>query len=151
VSRALAIALRDHGFRVKVADTSYEEIRAARMAGLEVYYGDPISSHADQFLELAGIGRLFAVSRRSRWNTLACMKFRNEFGPQRVFSLRNSEDKDLSERSRIADEYAAPRLFGSDSPTRSLPACSPAAPGSKPSSCRKTSVSMTTSVRTIRD
>jgi NhaP-type Na+/H+ or K+/H+ antiporter len=114
VSRALAIALREHGFRVKVADTSYEEIRAARMAGLEVYYGDPISSHADQFLELSGIGRLFAVSRRSRWNTLACMKFRNEFGPQRVFSLRNSEDKDLSERSRIADEYAAPRLFGSD-------------------------------------
>jgi hypothetical protein len=151
VSRALAIALREHGFRVKVADTSYEEIRAARMAGLEVYYGDPISSHADQFLELSGIGRLFAVSRRSRWNTLACMKFRNEFGPQRVFSLRNSEDKDLSERSRIADEYAAPRLFGSDLTYEKFASLLAGGPGSKPSNCRKTSVSMTTSVRTIRD
>jgi NhaP-type Na+/H+ or K+/H+ antiporter len=114
VARALAIALKDLGFRVKLADTSYEEIRAARMAGLEVYYGDPISSHADQFLELTGIGRLFAVSRRSRWNTLACMKYRGEFGPQRVFSLRNSEDRDESERERLADEYAPPRLFGSE-------------------------------------
>jgi NhaP-type Na+/H+ or K+/H+ antiporter len=114
VARALALALKDHGFRVKVADTSYEEIRAARMAGLEVYYGDPLSSHADQYLELAGIGRLFAVSRRTRWNTLACMKFRSEFGPQRVFSLRTSEDREDSERSRLADEYAPPRLFTED-------------------------------------
>lgn len=114
VARALALALKEHGFRVKLADTSYEEIRAARMAGLEVYYGDPISSHADQFLELAGIGRLFAVSRRSRWNTLACMKYRSEFGPQRVFSLRNSEDRSDSERERLSDDYAPPPLFGED-------------------------------------
>lgn len=114
VARALAKALQEQGYRVKLADTSYEETRAARMAGLEVYYGDPISSHADQFLELSGIGRLFAVSRRSRWNTLACMKFRSEFGPLRVFSLRNSEDRKDTERSRIADEYAPPRLFSPD-------------------------------------
>lgn len=114
VARAVAIALRDQGFRVKVADTSYEEIRAARMVGLEVYYGDPVSSHAQQFLELVGIGRLFAMSRRSRWNTLACMKYRSDFGANRVFSLRTAEDKGDSERSRISDEYAAPRLFGSD-------------------------------------
>ncbi|MFK7830367.1 MAG: cation:proton antiporter [Congregibacter sp.] len=114
VARALATALQDNGFRVKLADTSYEETRAARMAGLDVYFGDPLSSHADQYLELSGIGRLFGVSRRSRWNTLACMKFRNDFGPQRVFSLRNSEDRDKSDRERIADEYAPPRLFGPD-------------------------------------
>ena len=114
VARALALALKNQGFRVKVADTSYDEIRAARMGGLEVYYGDPISSHADQFLELSGIGRLFAVSDRTRWNTLACMKYRSEFGPQRVFSLRTSEDREQSDRSRLADDYAPPRLFGED-------------------------------------
>ncbi|MDP5070572.1 MAG: cation:proton antiporter [Congregibacter sp.] len=114
VARAIAKALKDEGYRVKLADTSYEEIRAARMAGFEVYFGDPISSHADQYLELTGIGRLFAVSRRSRWNTLACMKFRSEFGAQRVFSLRNSEDRKETERSRIADDYAPPRLFTTD-------------------------------------
>ncbi|GAB5413907.1 MAG: sodium:proton antiporter [Congregibacter sp.] len=114
VAREIGLVLKGLGFRVKLSDTSYEETRAARMAGLEIYYGDPISSHADQYLELSGIGRLFATSRRSRWNTLACMKFKSEFGPQRVFSLRTSEDKQRSERERIANEYAPPRLFGND-------------------------------------
>jgi len=114
VARAVGLALRQQEFRVKLADTSYEEIRSARMAGLETYYGDPISSHAEQFLELVGIGRLFAMSRRSRWNTLSCMKYRAEFGGNRVFSLRNAEDRDASEREKLADDYRVPRLFGED-------------------------------------
>lgn len=114
VARAIGLALRQQGFRVKLADTSYEEIRSARMAGLETYYGDPISSHAEQFLELVGIGRLFAMSRRSRWNTMSCMKYRTEFGGNRVFSLRNAEDRDVSEREKLADDYRVPRLFGED-------------------------------------
>lgn len=114
VARAVGLALMRQGFRVKLADTSYEEISSARMAGLETYYGDPISSHADQFLELVGIGRLFAMSRRSRWNTLSCMKYRTEFGGNRVFSLRNAEDRDTSEREKLADDYRVPRLFGED-------------------------------------
>ncbi|TCO76691.1 cation:proton antiporter [Chromatocurvus halotolerans] len=114
VARAVGHALQQQGFRVKLADTSYEEIRSARMAGLETYYGDPISSHADRYLELVGIGRLFAMSRRPRWNTLACMKYRTEFGPTRVFSLRNDEDRETSEREKLADEYRVPRLFQDD-------------------------------------
>ena len=114
VARAVGDVLRRQGFRVKLADTSYEEVKAARMAGLETYYGDPISSHADQYLELVGIGRLFAMSRRSRWNTLACMKFRGDFGANRVFSLRNAEDRHASERETLAEDYQVPRLFGED-------------------------------------
>jgi NhaP-type Na+/H+ or K+/H+ antiporter len=71
VARAIGQALVRQGFRVKLSDTSYEEIRSARMAGLETYYGDPISAHADQYLELVGIGRLFAMSRGhagTRWH-----------------------------------------------------------------------------------
>ena len=114
VARAIAQALTRQGFRVKLADTSYEEIRSARMAGLETYYGDPISSHAEQYLELVGIGRLFAMSRRARWNTLACLKYRSEFGPKRVFSLRNAEEREESNRERPVDEFRAPRMFGKD-------------------------------------
>jgi Trk K+ transport system NAD-binding subunit len=112
VARAVGKSLKEQGFRVKLADTSWEEIRAARMSGLETYYGDPLSSHAEQSLELIGIGRLLAMSRRPRWNTLACLKYRSEFGAQRVFSLRNAEEQTRSERERPAEEFRAPALFG---------------------------------------
>ncbi len=112
VARIVGKALMQQGFRVKLTDTTWSEIQAARMDGLDTYYGDPVSAHADRQLELEGIGRLFAMSRRPALNTLAAFKFRREFGRNRVFTLRNSQEKDASEKRRVAESFRAPRLFG---------------------------------------
>lgn len=114
VARVIGKALLKQGFRVKLTDTTWSEIQAARMDGLDTYYGDPVSAHADRQLELEGIGRLFAMSRRPALNTLATIKFRREFGRNRVFTLRTSQERDESEKTRIADNLRAPRLFGED-------------------------------------
>jgi len=114
VARAIAQVLVKQGFRVKLADTSWQDIRKARMEGLETYYGDPLSSHASAFLELVGIGRLFAMSRSADGNTLACLKYRSTFGNNRVFSLRNAEERDNSDREKREDEFHATRMFGDD-------------------------------------
>ncbi len=112
VARLIGKALLKQGFRVKLTDTTWSEIQAARMDGLDTYYGDPVSAHADRQLELDGIGRLFAMSRRPALNTLSAFKFRREFGRNRVFTLRTSEEKDASEKRRVAENFRAPRLFG---------------------------------------
>jgi NhaP-type Na+/H+ or K+/H+ antiporter len=112
VARMIGKALLQQGFRVKLTDTTWSETQAARMDGLDTYYGDPVSAHADRQLELEGIGRLFAMSRRPALNTLAVVKFRREFGRNRVFTLRNAKEKDDSEKSRVAESFRAPRLFG---------------------------------------
>jgi hypothetical protein len=112
VARAIGKAVLQQGFRVKLTDTTWSEIQLARMDGLDTYYGDPVSAHADRQLELEGLGRLFAMSRRPSLNTLAAIKFRREFGRNRVFSLRNAKEKDASEKSRVAESLRAPRLFG---------------------------------------
>ena len=112
VARSIGKALLQQGFRVKLTDTTWSETQAARMDGLDTYYGDPVSAHADRQLELEGIGRLFAMSRRPALNTLAVVKFRREFGRNRVFTLRNTQEKDASEKSRVAENFRAPRLFG---------------------------------------
>ena len=112
VARMIGKALLQQGFRVKLTDTTWSETQAARMDGLDTYYGDPVSAHADRQLELEGIGRLFAMSRRPALNTLAAVKFRREFGRNRVFTLRNAQEKDDSEKRRVAENLRAPRLFG---------------------------------------
>ncbi len=111
VARNIATALQENGFRIKVTGTSWSDIRNARMEGLDTFFGSPVSAHADQQLDLVGIGRLFAMSRRPALNTLSCLKYRNEFGRNRVFSLRTTEEKDDFEKIRINDQYRAPRLF----------------------------------------
>lgn len=111
VARAIGKALKEKGYRIKITGTSWSECQAARMEGLDTYYGNPVSAHADQHLDLLGIGRVLAMSRRPALNTLACLKYRNEFGHNRIFTLRTSAEKDGSEKNRVNDRYRAPRLF----------------------------------------
>ncbi|MBQ0797880.1 MAG: sodium:proton antiporter [Porticoccaceae bacterium] len=114
VALAIGKALLSSGFRVKLASSSWSEIQTARMEGLETYFGNPVSAHADRHLDLMGIGRLLAMSRRPALNTLASMKYASEFGRQRVFTLRTSEEKDESDKARMGESYHTQRLFGGD-------------------------------------
>ena len=113
VALAIGKAVLNAGFRVKVASASWSEIQTARMEGLETYFGNPVSAHADRHLDLLGIGRLLAMSRRPALNTLASLKYASEFGRQRVFTLRTAEEKD-SEKERLGESYETQRLFGGD-------------------------------------
>ena len=114
VSRAIAKALTERNFRAVIADTNWDDIRTARMDGLATYYGNVVSEHADRHLDLVGVGRLFAMSRRPALNALACTRYKNEFGANNVFTLQTSEEKGASEKQAIATHYAGPRLFGEE-------------------------------------
>jgi NhaP-type Na+/H+ or K+/H+ antiporter len=112
VSRAIAKALTEKRFRVVIADTYWEDVRTARMEGLATYYGNVVSEHADRHLDLVGIGRLFAMSRRPALNALACTRYKNEFGTNNVYSLQTAEEKGAPEKQVIATHFAGSRLFG---------------------------------------
>jgi NhaP-type Na+/H+ or K+/H+ antiporter len=116
VARAIAIALKELDFRVLLADGDWEHIRAARMQNLDTYFGNIVSQHADQHLDLVGIGRLFALSRQPNLNALACFRYSTEFNAGNVFFLRTPEEESAgkSEKRTVADRYNGRQLFGED-------------------------------------
>ncbi|AVP56364.1 cation:proton antiporter [Pulveribacter suum] len=114
VARALAQALHGQGVQVLVADDDWAGIRAARMAGLPTYFGNPTSRHASHHLDLTGLGRLLALSTQYERNALAAVHFRREFGRDRVLALRTVAREEGSERQRLAEPLMAPALFGED-------------------------------------
>jgi NhaP-type Na+/H+ or K+/H+ antiporter len=114
VARAVAHALHDQGIAVLVADDDWSDIRSARMDSLKTWYGDPLSEHAERTLDLGGIGRLFAMSARRELNSLACVRYRPEFGRHRVYRLRVLERANGDQRREHAAAIRAPRLFGAD-------------------------------------
>ncbi|AND70148.1 sodium:proton antiporter [Dyella thiooxydans] len=111
VPRAVAKALHDGGIRVVLADDDWEGIRRARMDGLATFFGNPASSHADRHLDLTGIGRLLAMSTHRERNSLACLHYREEFGRDRVYRLRNLGPEETTDRAALADSLLAPPLF----------------------------------------
>jgi NhaP-type Na+/H+ or K+/H+ antiporter len=112
VARAIAKALAAQGVAVVVADEDWSDIRIARMEGLRTWYGDPLSEHAERTLDLDGIGMLFALSSRRELNSLACVRYRAEFGRHRVYALRVAEGG--NGRREHAQALRMPQLFGAD-------------------------------------
>ena len=115
-ARALGTALQQLGSRVLLADSSWENIRAARMEGLPTYFGHPASQHADAHLDLVGLGHLLGLSPAGELNTLACTRFRHDFGHQRLFVLVSGLERQRSDKHRASDEHRG-RLFGSQALT----------------------------------
>ncbi len=93
-ARALAASLRAQGVPVRIADTGWENVNAARMAGLDVYFGRVVSERADEELDLTGIGRLLALSPDRSLNALACFHFKHDFGPENLYRVRASEARE---------------------------------------------------------
>lgn len=120
LAREIALALRECGFDILVADTSRDHIRAARMNGLETYYGNVVSEHADQHLELIGIGHLLALSEYPEINLLACQRYRTEFGRHAVYAIQTENYHAVGMRSHFAISPAGRILFGADATIQRL-------------------------------
>lgn len=113
VAIAIAQELNRHGFDCMVSDSHWPYIREARMKDIKTYYGNVVSEHADQHLDLIGVGKLLAVSMNHDLNLLAATRYKNEFGRAHIFVL-NTEDKKKDEKHSVAKEGIARHLFGKE-------------------------------------
>jgi CPA1 family monovalent cation:H+ antiporter len=116
LARVIAGALKELGFHTLLADDDWEHVRAARLGGLDTYFGNVVSQHADRTLNLSGIGSMFALSRRPNLNALSCVRYRAEFGVGSVFFLPTPREEQAAEpeKRRITVRYSGRRLFAED-------------------------------------
>ncbi len=112
VARTIGKALLQAGFRVLLVDSNWEMIGKAKMEGLETYYGEPVSQHADRNLDLVGIGKLLALSPRGPLNTLSCMHYRMELGSKAVFAVQVAADLEMSKERKAVSHRKWRVLFG---------------------------------------
>ena len=109
VARRLGKALKEAGFRVLLCDTYWDNVRAARMDGLEARFVNPVSEEADRMLDLIGIGQMLALSPRAESNALAALRYRGEFGRQGVYRLASGakEGKEGADTGRVLFSHEA--------------------------------------------
>ncbi|CAE6932211.1 Belongs to the monovalent cation proton antiporter 2 (CPA2) transporter (TC 2.A.37) family [Vibrio sp. B1FLJ16] len=111
VAREIGQALARYDRRVLMTDSNWEYISQVRMLGLDSYYGNPISSHADDNLNLIGIGQVVALTSDQHFNIMACMRFVDDFGEDKVHCLRKTKANG-SEKHSVAEEYHGRLLLG---------------------------------------
>ena len=99
-----------------LCDAHWDNVRAARMEGLQARFVNAVSEEADRKLDLVGIGQMLGMSPRVEFNALAALRYRGEFGRQGVYRLASGakEGKEDADTGRV--------LFAPDATHASLTA-----------------------------
>jgi len=108
VARSLAKALISKGIPVVLTDTSWENVRASRMDNLRVYYGNPVSEHAENNLDLTGIGHMLAISPYKQLNTLSTYHYLDLMDAENVLGLPEG-DQDVRASHQSSEKYVQTR------------------------------------------
>ena len=87
VARSIGLGLKELGFPVLLSDPAWENCHLVRMAGLDCYYGNPQSEHAERFIPLADIKMVLALSSNRHYNALGIQHFSHLLDENIVFSL----------------------------------------------------------------
>ena len=114
VACCVAKAIRDQGFRVVLADTNWSNLALAKQKGLPTYEGNPVSEDALHYLDLAGVGRMLALSAHENMNVAALLHYRLEFGSGSVFTLRSRKGNNGQDQRATAAIFCGKMLFGRD-------------------------------------
>jgi NhaP-type Na+/H+ or K+/H+ antiporter len=114
VGRMLAVALHEQGIRVLVADSDWENVSQARMEGLETYFGNPVSEHADRYLDLSGIGKVISLSGRTNFDVVASLHFRSIFGARNAYELPTAAEGEKTDKHRVSAKLRGQRMFGEE-------------------------------------
>ncbi len=105
--RQLAKTLHEEGVSVLLVDTNQENVKQARLAGLNATRGNIVSESVVEELNLAGIGRLLAVTPNDESNSLAAHEFSHRFGRRNIFQLSTEDKPDKLERDHMSQDFQA--------------------------------------------
>ena len=84
---ALAQTLHDMNVNVLLSDTSWHNLRPARLAGIPVFYGEILSEFAEESVEIAHVRTVLAATPNDAYNALVCTAIAPEIGQSRVLQL----------------------------------------------------------------
>jgi len=110
-SLQLAQMLRQFEIEVLIVDGVYRRLKDARMEGVDVYYGEILSDHAEHTLATHHIGHLLCATANDFYNALVCNSLGPRFGRHQSFQLATSEAS-KSEARRLSADARGHLAFG---------------------------------------
>jgi CPA1 family monovalent cation:H+ antiporter len=109
-TQVLAVELKKNGFRVRLTDQDWSATREAVMMGIETYWGNPVSEHADRHLDLVGLGYLLAITPQVELNLLVTHYYRSQFDHGKIYAIKNAQQG--AAEAKYKTRYLGASLFG---------------------------------------
>ncbi|MBV6271487.1 sodium:proton antiporter [Alcaligenaceae bacterium CGII-47] len=114
IAQAIALALQAAKVPVRLCGSDWDGVTKARMAGLPVYYGSPLSEDAQRNLDLAGMGRLLAIGPSDDFNTLVTSWFVDHYGRGNAYALPDGRRVDGTDKHQASALHRPVTLFAEE-------------------------------------
>ncbi|MFC1725641.1 cation:proton antiporter [candidate division KSB1 bacterium] len=111
-ARSIARCLSSQKLRVIAVDTNRYNIAAARLQGIETYYGSIISEDIIHKINFAGIGRLLALTPNDEINNLSILHFSEVFDRSETYQLSQNKSTGEKIKSDVSINLRGRILFG---------------------------------------
>jgi NhaP-type Na+/H+ or K+/H+ antiporter len=109
--REIAAAVKAQGVAVSMVDTNYRNVAESNMAGIKAYCASILSDFVHEDADLAGIGRLFAMTPNDAINAMATSEYAHIFGRKNVYQLAHN-DTASGQRKIVGTHKHGRVLFG---------------------------------------
>jgi len=103
-----------------ICDTDWEHLRAARISGLNTYYGNPSSEHAAMHLNFSPFGYMLGLSNHFEYNVTQATSFRDDFGARNVFILPPNQSSERQHKHIASTHNSGRILFSEEASYRAL-------------------------------
>ncbi len=113
-SLALAESLKKIDVETVICDTNWEFLSRARILGLNTYYGNPSSDHAELHLNLSAYGCMLGLSNHFEYNVTQANSFRDDFGARNVFILPPNQSTERFHKHVASTHNSGRLLFNED-------------------------------------
>jgi NhaP-type Na+/H+ or K+/H+ antiporter len=114
ISQLLALEIKKQGVKVMLSDTGWENVTSARLKGIDTYYGNVVSDHADRIINLQGLGKLLAMTSNNSLNSLALTRYKAEFGLDNIFYTQVQSEVKSGDHKSVHLSYSGRRAFGKE-------------------------------------
>lgn len=112
VAQAIAAQLVANQFPVCLADEDWALIRSAKMKGLNTYWGNPVSKHAEDHINIIPLNYLLIMTAQLELNILAAKHYRHEFSADRIYTIKtiNTQQEKMADKAHF--KHSGRYIFG---------------------------------------
>ncbi|MEO1574260.1 MAG: sodium:proton antiporter [Pseudomonadota bacterium] len=110
----LARKLKDMKVNTLLVDSSWHNLRPARLAGLPTFYAEILSDFAEESVEIGHVGTVLAATSNDAYNALVCTAMAPEVGRGQVFQLPMGASAEEDTRAGMARPLRGRFAFSND-------------------------------------
>ena len=110
----LARKLKDMKVNTLLVDSSWHNLRPARLAGLPTFYAEILSDFAEESVEISHVGTVLVATSNDAYNALVCTAMAPEIGRGQVFQLPMGIGSDEENRGGMARPLRGRFAFSND-------------------------------------